>query len=167
MKKISLILMIIWMGFIFYNSSRSGTASNLVSYKVTNTIRAEKSSIVNNNNNNNNKIKYSSLPTTKKDEKINLFVRKNAHAFEYFVLALIVSECVFYFLNLKGRKAVVYIAFICLLYAVTDEFHQSFVPGRQSLVSDVVIDFIGSIIGMIIFYSVYYDVFNLRKINRI
>ncbi|MDP4178305.1 MAG: VanZ family protein [Bacillota bacterium] len=165
MKKISLILMIIWMGFIFYNSSRSGTASNLVSYKVTNTIRTEKSAIVNDGNSN-HKIQYSRLPKTKKDEKINIFVRKNAHAFEYFVLALIVSGCVFYFLNLKGKKAVVYIAFICLLYAVTDEFHQSFVPGRQSLISDVLIDFIGSIIGMIIFYSVYYNIFNLRKIKR-
>ncbi len=69
-----------------------------------------------------------------------MVIRKNAHAFEYFVLAILVAIAMFAF-HLKGRGAIVYIMFICLLYAVTDEFHQAFVTGRTSLVSDVIIEF--------------------------
>lgn len=162
MKKIAIVLVILWMGVIFYNSSRTGIDSNTVSYKITNTIRTEKNALENKGHEVSAK-KYSKLPTTKKDEKINLFIRKNAHAFEYFVLAIFTANCLFVFFGLKGKRAVVYIAFICLLYAVTDEFHQMFVPGRTSLVSDVCIDFCGSILGMIIYYFFYYITAKYRK----
>lgn len=33
------------------------------------------------------------------------------------------------------------------LYGVSDEFHQSFVPGRHSSISDVVADTVGSLVG--------------------
>ena len=35
----------------------------------------------------------------------------------------------------------------CLLYAATDEYHQTFVPGRSGRVSDVLVDLLGSAIG--------------------
>lgn len=102
-----------------------------------------------------------------KYERWNLVVRKNAHAFEYFVLAVITGLALFS-MGLRGRRAIVYIMFICLLYAVTDEFHQAFVPGRTSLVSDVLIDFSGSIIGIIIFYVIYYKLLKReRHISKI
>jgi VanZ family protein len=85
------------------------------------------------------------------------FVRKNAHAFEYIVLAILVSSSFFAF-NKRGKAYIIYILFICLFYAVTDEFHQSFVPGRTSLASDILIDFSGAIIGTTIFYLLYYKV---------
>jgi len=42
------------------------------------------------------------------------------------------------------------IASVCLaiIYAVSDEWHQTFVPGRTGLVTDVGIDAAGSIIGL-------------------
>ena len=39
---------------------------------------------------------------------------------------------------------------IAILYAITDEIHQSFVPGRTALLSDVVIDSIGAGAGLLI-----------------
>lgn len=51
------------------------------------------------------------------------------------------------------------IIFICLLYAVTDEFHQSFVPGRTSLASDIIVDFAGASIGLGLFYLFYYKIY--------
>jgi VanZ family protein len=39
---------------------------------------------------------------------------------------------------------------ITILYGISDEFHQSFVPGRDSEVKDVVSDAIGALIGMLI-----------------
>ena len=55
--------------------------------------------------------------------------------------------------------------FVCLFYAVTDEFHQSFVPGRGSLVSDVLVDFGGTLIGLTFFYIAYYKIYKKLK-NR-
>lgn len=91
------------------------------------------------------------------DNRVNLIIRKNAHAFEYFILSMLVSFLLFSF-NMKGKPALIYIMFICLFYAVTDEFHQAFVPGRTSMVSDVLIDFSGSLIGILVFYGFYYKV---------
>ena len=47
-----------------------------------------------------------------------------------------------------GRRGVVIVGALCaLLYGVTDEFHQLFVPGRSADVYDVVADGIGGLIG--------------------
>lgn len=96
--------------------------------------------------------------------KLDYMVRKNAHAFEYIVLAVLVSASFFAF-DKKGKQYLIYIVFICLFFAVTDEFHQSFVPGRTSLVSDVLIDFCGSLIGICLFYLLNYKVINRRSIR--
>ena len=52
----------------------------------------------------------------------------------------------------------IYILFIVLFYAVSDEFHQLYVQGRNSSVLDIIIDFIGGLIGTIIFYLSCYIV---------
>ncbi len=39
---------------------------------------------------------------------------------------------------------------ICLVYGISDEFHQSFVPGRYPSVSDVVADVMGAVIACIL-----------------
>ena len=162
------------MGFIFYNSSNNGNMSNERSYNILNNLRNEYSEIKENkipnkNVNSNIQIKTqkeqvkstSQLSAQNREEKLNLIIRKNAHAFEYFILAVLVSAVLFEF-TLKGTKALIYIMFICLFYAVTDEFHQMFVPGRSSLVSDVLIDFLGSLIGTFIFYVIYYLVHKIK-----
>lgn len=99
---------------------------------------------------------------SKRDDKLNKILRKNAHVFEYLVLSIVVSTLLFS-LNLKGKSAIIYIMFICLFYAVTDEFHQQFIPGRSALISDVLIDFGGSIIGILIFYLFYYTAYKKLK----
>ena len=42
-----------------------------------------------------------------------------------------------------GRRALAVAAAISLLYAISDEFHQSFVPGREADPLDVVVDACG------------------------
>lgn len=160
MKKVVIIgFCLLWFGFIFYNSSQRGNESNSRSFNIVNNIREELRSIKGED-----KKKYGALPQNQRDEKINLFIRKNAHAFEYCVLAVLVTVFLFY-LGLKGKGAIVYILFICLLYAVLDEFHQLYVPGRTSQVRDVLIDFIGANIGMWLSYFCYYVIFK-RKSKR-
>ncbi|MDP4146372.1 MAG: VanZ family protein [Bacillota bacterium] len=155
MKKYVVLLCILWLGFIFYNSSKTGVESNAKSFTITNMLRAEVRK-----ERGESSMKYTPLPSNAKEESFNLFIRKNAHAFEYCVLAILACGVLFS-LNLKGKNAVIYILFICLLYAVLDEFHQIYVPGRTSSVRDVLIDFAGSILGMLAFYFTYYKI--LRK----
>lgn len=57
-------------------------------------------------------------------------LRKGAHVFEYAVL---------YGLVRRGWPSLPSWLF-CVLYAASDEWHQSFVPGRMGRVSDVVLD---------------------------
>ncbi len=69
-------------------------------------------------------------------------VRKSAH----FILFAILGICVYKTLNFGTPKSRVVIAIlICILYAISDEIHQIFIPGRAGRISDVLIDGAGSI----------------------
>lgn len=78
---------------------------------------------------------------------MNVPIRKCAHMFEYAVLfwltrwsALTIRRPTFI---VPGMLASV----ICLLYAASDEYHQSFVPGRSGQAQDVAVDMAGSLIA--------------------
>jgi VanZ family protein len=142
LKKLIIILCLLWMGFIFYNSSKVAVVSSNESMKVTNFVLKQD---------------VFKVGTETKD-KVDNIIRKNAHAFEYIVLAVLVGIILFSS-SMKGKGAIIYILFICLFYAVLDEYHQSFVQGRGSLVGDVLIDFSGSLIGVLIYYLFYYGVY--------
>jgi len=45
-------------------------------------------------------------------------------------------------------RAVSYAFLLALIYAVSDEIHQVFVPGRNASVIDVIIDMVGAMIGL-------------------
>ncbi len=67
-------------------------------------------------------------------------LRKVAHAIGYLVLTLLLLRA----LRRSGVAAAVPAAMVAALaYAVSDEWHQSFVPGRGATVQDVAIDGIG------------------------
>ena len=56
-----------------------------------------------------------------------------------------------------GKKGMAYGILTGVAYAMTDEIHQLFVPGRSCQVTDVLIDsagvLFGSVIGVLIFIS--------------
>ncbi len=66
-----------------------------------------------------------------------LALRKGAHFAEYALL------CALLFRALRGRLALAWT--LTVLYAVSDEFHQSFVDGRVGTPRDVVIDATGAL----------------------
>ena len=39
---------------------------------------------------------------------------------------------------------------VAMIYATTDEFHQSFIPSRTATAHDVMIDIVGAIVGLLI-----------------
>jgi VanZ family protein len=53
-----------------------------------------------------------------------------------------------------NKKYILYSLLICLIYSISDEVHQIFVPGRSGEVFDVLIDTLGSFIGINILYKI-------------
>ncbi|MBR1455661.1 MAG: VanZ family protein [Oscillospiraceae bacterium] len=78
-------------------------------------------------------------------------IRKKAHMCEYLCLgassALLAYEALLF---RRGRPAAAPLAALlfCFLYACSDEWHQTFVPGRAGLFSDVLIDSAGYLAGI-------------------
>ena len=142
-KKIVLwILVIFWMGLIFYFSSFKGDESTKQSQGfLYNTIG--------------NIIDFFDKDISIKDkeiiiEKYDPIVRKIAHAFIYMVLAFLVSMLLMSY-NINLTKCIIMTFIICVMYAVSDEIHQSFINGRSAELRDVLIDSIGIIIENLIF----------------
>ena len=71
---------------------------------------------------------------------IDLLLKKAAHLFEYAVLAILLQRGMG---NGHGWWALL----IGGLYAISDEFHQSFVPGRNRELLDLAFDILGVVLG--------------------
>jgi VanZ family protein len=83
-------------------------------------------------------------------EPVHGTIRKLGHLGEYFVLSALFLWAL---QNETGRKwklrqAVHTLVFV-LLYAIGDEFHQSFVPSRTASSGDVIIDMLGGICAIL------------------
>ena len=70
---------------------------------------------------------------------------KLAHLGVYAVLAFtLIYACPARY-RCSARKMVAAVSLLlCLLYGISDEFHQSFIPGRYPSPADIVADFIGA-----------------------
>jgi len=78
------------------------------------------------------------------EEKFEYLIKKLAHFTEYMILGILM-----YMASSKNNtrnNKVLWCILLCALYAITDEVHQAFVPGRGPGVLDVIIDTAGSII---------------------
>ena len=73
-------------------------------------------------------------------------VRKLTHFLLYLVLGVL-SVRALVKNQVSTWKSVTFSVLICLLYAMTDEWHQVFVPGRSGQPSDVLIDSLGALAG--------------------
>lgn len=80
-------------------------------------------------------------------------IRKGAHFTEYAVLAMLVANAIRPY-PLPARSKRLLPVGVSALYAVTDEIHQYFVPGRACMAADVGIDTCGAIFGTIIFWAI-------------
>lgn len=93
---------------------------------------------------------------SKAAELLNAPLRKVVHATVYCALALILltlSRVIF-----GGRKYLLSCAvtiILCFAFAMTDEYHQTFVDGRTGQMLDVLIDTAGACVGTLVFSSYY------------
>lgn len=85
-------------------------------------------------------------------EMLSLLIRKAAHFSEYALLGILTFRVASY--RLKYGQVVCSLIF-CWLYALSDEWHQSFVPGRAASLRDVLIDGLGACAGILLIRTVY------------
>jgi VanZ family protein len=86
-------------------------------------------------------------------ETIDLLVRKVAHLSEYFIFAILLTRALNNRSSLSTKRQIIWGIVLGVMYAVSDEVHQSFVPSRSASAVDVVIDTIAFVCGTFSFYT--------------
>ena len=122
-------------GFSSQDSKESGSLSEKITLFVADKIPSikektgqEKESIIN------------------RMEKI---IRKLAHFSIYTIVGLLLMGLASTF-NLNDGKKIIISLVIGIIYATSDEIHQSFVPGRSPQITDVMIDTMGVLLGILL-----------------
>ena len=81
------------------------------------------------------------------EDFLSFLTRKSAHIIAYLMLGLIIYSIIKTY-NLTSRRTIVLSIMLAFLYAVFDEIHQLFVPGRSGEIRDVFIDTAAASIGV-------------------
>ena len=141
---ISWLLVLGWMGVIFFLSDMSGTESTRRSEKTINSVI--KKTLEATNEVGITKTNPDSKKVKKVSEELDYPMRKLMHASVYFILTLLLINA-FYQSGVRGKKIFIYSIIFCFLYACSDEFHQSFTQRTPSFL-DVIIDTCGGTIAI-------------------
>jgi VanZ family protein len=98
---------------------------------------------------------FSSQPTVQAStiDVRDFFIKKLAHVVEYFILAILIDYSLRHTTHFSRTKRLIFTLLFVVVYASSDEFHQSFTPGREPHIRDVIIDILGGSIG---FFSYRY-----------
>ncbi len=96
----------------------------------------------------------SGLPDLKTDLEFDFTLRKAAHVTEYFILTWLLHRACKGSFKLNAWQLSAASAAMAVLYAASDEFHQTFTRGRHGSPVDVLIDSIG-ILGFVIAYAIF------------
>ena len=137
-KTIFAVLLVLWMGFIFFMSCENAEKSSNTSGQ---TIRVVLSAVP----------EFEKQPEEVKIniiEKLEFIVRKSAHFIGYMILGILASGLILQYENINKKYPLAFL--ICVIYAISDEIHQLFVPGRAGQIRDVLIDSAGSFLGIIL-----------------
>lgn len=137
LRFVALILLVLNIFFIFSFSGESASESTKTSKQVTRTIL---------------ELTYpdfKTLPSEKQDEMVaNLhnYFRTIAHFLEFCALGFLLAFN-FALWDIKIKKRTIFSIALASLFAIGDEIHQFFVPGRSFQISDILIDSLGATLG--------------------
>lgn len=134
-KRMALLATLGVMAVIFFFSSQPAEVSGALSYSVEQSIRGTGA-------------EYFIPEWFSPNSFAN--VRKWAHVYIFLALGVCMTCTVQgYRPAWNGRKQGLVSGIVCILYAVSDEVHQYFVPGRAMLAEDVLVDAIGVCLGVL------------------
>jgi VanZ family protein len=131
---------ILWMGIIFLLSSEVSNRSSERSGAIVHVL---------------------SQSTSIADNALTFLTRKAAHIFVYFVLGILMYTAVRHYATI--RRAIIASIIFCGAYAVSDEIHQLFVPGRSGEIRDILIDSIAAATGVILCYFLNRIIFSSKN----
>lgn len=84
---------------------------------------------------------------------IHFVIRKAGHFTEYAILAALVARALRTSSRpIASRRWFLFSLLLIILYALSDEFHQSFVPSRTASIYDSMIDTAGGLFGLIVLH---------------
>lgn len=149
------LLVIFMMLVIFIFSSQSGGQSGGLSEKIAvNLINFFNPSFQT----------YSAVDQAKILDSFEFVIRKMAHMAEYGLLAGLIF---LFFFGIRLSYRVTFSLVITLLYSISDEIHQHFIPGRTGVYTDVLIDMTGAIciICILSIITHFYDKHKKQKIK--
>ena len=150
----SVICLVGWMGLIFYFSHQTADESSAVSGSVI-SLLAEKF--------------YPDFALLSSLEQQNLIsslqgiVRSIAHFCIYGGLGFFAYLTFISYTGIKYKVRVFWMLEVCLLYAICDEFHQTFVDGRSMQLIDIVVDF-GGVLSAVLICILF--VFIVRPLHK-
>ncbi len=139
-KLVPVLLWVLWMAVIFAYSAKPAPESTIQSNRVGKMLCSVFVS------------GYREMPSEaqlKMAQGIDFYVRKSAHFLEYTLLGVLTLFAVGQ--RVKAKRWLFGSSFIwCVLYAIGDEVHQYYVPGRACKIADVVLDSSGALFGILL-----------------
>lgn len=135
-----LALMLVWMAVIFCFSAQPGDESSVSSNWLADRLVGMLG------------FWYDGLPGPERQlwyARFTLLIRKTAHMCEYAVLAILAFLWLRDRFSLSERNTALLTFLLCSVYAASDEFHQTFVPGRSGKPLDVLIDALGAVLAIL------------------
>lgn len=141
MKKLKIFLpwlyVLIWMGLILYYSAQPGDVSSGVSSELLNFLLSPV------------KTWFPSFYDAISIYPLESYLRNLAHVGVFFILGLFIFNASFK----SGLKKPYLMSFVIgVSYALWDEFFQSFIPGRASEFTDVLLDSLGILLALTMIY---------------
>lgn len=141
---LNIIFIIIWLFIIFSFSAEDATKSEHRSDEVI--INAVET------------ITREEIPENQRQKIIDeyiVIVRKSAHFFLYFILAILVFTLYKRIFGLNS-KSFIYSIIFCFIYACSDEIHQLFISGRTARIFDIFVDTSGALLSTTILTLIFY-----------
>lgn len=119
-------------GFSNQDADKSGKVSNRVAEIIVKQLQLDKIE--------------NKQPIQERTQKI---IRKVAHFSIYTLVGLLAMAYISTY-NLKESQRVIISLCIGIVYAMSDEIHQLFIPGRAGQLTDVILDTMGVILGILL-----------------
>lgn len=126
-RKILVVLLILWMIAVFCLSHQDGSDSGNLSRTIAN---------------------FFSKGNTEVAATLEPVVRKVAHMTEYAIGAMIFYGILLTYPKYTTKQRIILAFLFIILYAISDEFHQSFINSRNGSARDVCIDTFGCAMGI-------------------
>lgn len=138
-KLLHWIMVILWMALIFFLSDQPAMESSELSSGMTKKVFD---------------IIREIAPDIKTNQgSVEHIIRKSTHFGIFLILGFLVSNAIISY-NIPKFKHILLALLVCVLYAICDETHQIFIPGRSGHIRDVLIDSSGGLVGILGMYAI-------------